>query len=207
MRHSDGNGYLTKAFQPAVGTNHCVYVCSTSDNENLICAKFNVDNYVLGSTPTPLCKVELESHSDAGVMGLGCVLDPEGNAYFRAAEKVFRLNNRNGEVGWVVTTEGNYNTGVPAIDSMGYLYDVDYGENKLLKLSSADGKLISSVELDNPRTSPTIDANGNIYVTGSCESGAVLYKITCPKTTAPGSNWSQLGGNPQKTCTPPGFNL
>lgn len=207
MRHTDGNGYLTKAFQPAVGTNHCVYVCSTSDNENLICAKFNVDNYVLGSTPTPLWKVELESHSNAGVMGLGCVLDPEGNAYFRAAEKVFRLNNRNGEVGWVVTTEGNYNTGVPAIDSMGYLYVVDYGGNKLLKLSSADGKLISSVELDNPRTSPTIDANGNIYVTGSCESGAVLYKITCPKTTAPGSNWSQLGGNPQKTCTPPGFNL
>ena len=94
---------------------------------------------------------------------------------------------------------------------MGYIYVVDYdnghGGNKLLKLSSADGKLISSVELENPRTSPTIDKDGNIYVTGSSSSGAVLYKITCPKTTAPGSNWSQLGANPQKTCWAPGANF
>ncbi|MBO7071052.1 MAG: hypothetical protein J6W09_07150 [Bacteroidales bacterium] len=96
---------------------------------------------------------------------------------------------------------------MPAIDSMGYVYVIDYGSNKLLKLSSADGKLISSVALENPRTSPTIGPDGCIYVTGSSSQGAILYKITCPKTTAPGSNWSQLGGNPQKTCTPPGFNL
>lgn len=207
MRHSDGNGYLTKAGQPAIGTDHCVYVSATSDNENMICAKYSLDSYVFGSTPNPIWKVELESHSNAGVLGLGCVLDVDGNAYFRAAEKVFRLNAKTGEVAWSVTTEGDYNTGVPAIDAMGYLYVVDYGGNKLLKLSTADGKLISSVELDNPRTSPTIGPDGTIYVTGSNSQGAVLYKITCPKTTAPGSNWSQLGGNPQKTCTPPGFNM
>ena len=209
MRHTDGNGYLTKGGQPAVGTDHCVYVCSTSDNENMICAKYNLDSYVVGSVPTPLWKVELETKSNSGVLGLGCVLDKDGNAYFRAADKVFRLNGRTGETSWVYKTSGTYNTGVPAIDSMGYLYVVDYGGsdgNKLLKLSSADGKLISSVELSNPRTSPTIAADGTIYVTGSSSQGAVLYKITCPKTTAPGPNWSQLGGNPQKTCTPPGFN-
>ncbi len=206
MRHTDGNGYLTKAGQPAVGTDHCVYVCATSDNENMICAKYNLDNYVYDSTPTPLWKVELETHSTNGVLGLGCVLDAEGNAYFRAAEKVFRLNSKTGDKGWVYNTEGNYNTGVPAIDSMGYLYVVDYGGNKLLKLSSADGKLISSVELENPRTSPTIGPDGTIYVTGSSSQGAILYKIKCQKTTAPGPNWSQLGGNPQKTCTPPGAN-
>lgn len=207
MRHSDGNGYLTKAGQPAVSTDHCVYVCSTSNNENMICAKYNLDNYVFGSTPTPIWKVELETHSTVGVLGLGCVLDAEGNAYFRAAEKVFRLNGKTGEKGWVYNTEGDYNTGVPAIDAMGYLYVVDYGGNKLLKLSSADGKLISSVELDNPRTSPTIAADGTIYVTGSSTQGAILYKIKCQKTTAPGPNWSQLGGNPQKTCTPQGANF
>ncbi len=205
MFHSDNNAYLCKAGQPAVGTDHGVYVSSTSDNENIICAKYNLDSYQLGVTPTPVWKVELESHSTIGVLGLGCVLDPEGNAYFRAAEKVFRLNNRDGSQGWSYTTEGNYNTGVPAIDSMGYIYVVDYNKDnsKLLKLSSADGKLISSINLDGTRTSPTIDKDGNIYVTGSSSSGAVLYKITCPKTTAPGSNWSQLGGNPQKTCNPP----
>ncbi|MCR5519639.1 MAG: PQQ-binding-like beta-propeller repeat protein [Bacteroidales bacterium] len=207
MRHSDGNGYLTKAGQPAVSTDHCVYVCSTSNNENMICAKYNLDNYVFGSAPTPIWKVEQETHSTAGVLGLGCVLDAEGNAYFRAAEKVFRLNGKTGEKGWVYNTEGDYNTGVPAIDAMGYLYVVDYGGNKLLKLSSADGKLISSVELDNPRTSPTIAADGTIYVTGSSTQGAILYKIKCQKTTAPGPNWSQLGGNPQKTCTPQGANF
>lgn len=207
MRHSDGNGYLCKAGQPAVGLDHCVYVCSTSDNENMICAKYNLDSYVFGTAPSPVWKVELETHSTAGVLGLGCVLDADGNAYFRAAEKVFRLNGRTGETGWVYNTEGDYNTGVPAIDALGYLYVVDYGGNKLLKLSSADGKLISSVDLDNPRTSPTIAPDGTIYVTGSNSQGAVLYKISCPKTTAPGPNWSQLGGNPQKTCTPPGFNL
>lgn len=204
MRHSDGNGYLTKAGQPAVSTDHCVYVCSTSNNENMICAKYNLDNYVFGSTPTPIWKVELETHSTVGVLGLGCVLDAEGNAYFRAAEKVFRLNGKTGEKGWVYNTEGDYNTGVPAIDALGYVYVVDYGGNKLLKLSSADGKLISSVALDNPRTSPTIAPDGTIYVTGSSTQGAILYKIKCQKTTAPGPNWSQLGGNPQKTCTPPG---
>ncbi len=208
MRHTDGNGYLTKACQPVIGTNHGVYVSATSDNENMICAKYNLDSYVVGVAPTPLWKVELESHTTDGVLGIGCVLDPEGNAYFRTAGKVFRLNNRDGSLAWEYKTEGTYNTGVPAIDSMGYIYVVDYdnghGGNKLLKLSSADGKLISEVSLDNPRTSPTIDKDGNIYVTGSSSSGAVLYKITCPKTTAPGSNWSQLGANPQKTCLAPG---
>ena len=208
MRHTDGNGYLTKACQPVIGTNHGVYVSATSDNENMICAKYNLDSYVVGVAPTPLWKVELESHTTDGVLGIGCVLDPEGNAYFRTAGKVFRLNNRDGSLAWEYKTEGTYNTGVPAIDSMGYIYVVDYdnghGGNKLLKLSSADGKLISEISLDNPRTSPTIDKDGNIYVTGSSSSGAVLYKITCPKTTAPGSNWSQLGANPQKTCLAPG---
>ena len=135
------------------------------------------------------------------------MLDAEGNAYFRAAEKVFRLDARTGAKGWVYNTEGSYNTGVPAIDALGYVYVVDYGGNKLLKLSSADGKLISSVELENPRTSPTIGPDGTIYVTGSNSQGAILYKIKCQKTTAPGSNWSQLGANPQKTCQAPGANL
>ena len=45
-----------------------------------------------------------------------------------------------------------------------------------------------------------------VYIT--CTSvngeGAVLYKVTCPMTTGPGSNWSQLGGNQRKTGMVPG---
>ena len=36
------------------------------------------------------------------------------------------------------------------------------------------------------------------------DEGAYLFKFTCPRTTGPGSNWSQLGGNPMKTCVVPG---
>ena len=100
-----------------------------------------------------------------------------------------------------------------AIDEgwIGYMPPIEDLQNPINRYAtqvySADGKLISSVALQNPRTSPTIDKDGNIYVTGSSTSGAILYKITCPKTTAPGSNWSQLGANPQKTCAAPGSNL
>ena len=76
----------------------------------------------------------------------------------------------------------------------------------LLKLSPQDGSIVSQTKLTvTPRTSPTIDLNGNIYVCGTSVDGegAVLYKITCPKTTGPGANWSQLGGGPQKNCRVP----
>ena len=78
----------------------------------------------------------------------------------------------------------------------------------MLKLSPQDGSLVSQFLFEDaqPRTSPTIDYNGNIYVTCTSinDEGAVLFKIICPRTTGPGANWSQLGGNPMKTCMVPG---
>ena len=206
MTHTDGNGYLTKGFQPAISSvDGSVYVCATTTNENMIVARYRLDNYIYGSAATCLWKVEVEAA--ANNFGLGCVLDDDGNAYVRAADKVFKLNALDGALAWERTT-GTGNCGVPAIDNLGYVYVTDSGKRRILKLSPQDGSLISQYlfETSQPRTSPTIDYNGNIYVTCTSinDEGAMLYKLTCPKTTGPGANWSQLGGGPQKTCRVPG---
>ncbi|MBO7069911.1 MAG: PQQ-binding-like beta-propeller repeat protein [Bacteroidales bacterium] len=206
MTHTDGNGYLTKGFQPAISTvDGSVYVCATTDNENMIVARYRLDDYVYGSAPTLIWKVEVEAA--ANNFGLGCVLDDAGNAYVRAANKIFKLNAADGSLAWSRDT-GTGNCGVPAIDNLGYVYVTDSGKRRLLKLSPQDGSLVSQYlfETSQPRTSPTIDNNGNIYVccTSINDEGAVLYKITCPRATGVGANWSQLGGNPMKTCVVPG---
>ena len=202
MLHTDGNGYLTKGFQPAISSvDGSVYVCATTTNENMIVARYSLDSYVSDSAPIPIWKVEVEAA--ANNFGLGCVLDDAGNAYVRAANKIFKLNVADGSLVWSRDT-GTGNCGVPAIDNLGYVYVTDSGKRRLLKLSPQDGSLVSQFLFENsqPRTSPTIDSSGNIYVccTSINDEGAILYKITCPKTTAPGSNWSQLGGNQRKTC-------
>ena len=206
MTHTDGYGYITKGFQPAISTvDGSVYVCATTDNDRMIVARYRLDNYIYGSAPTLLWKVEVEAA--ANNFGLGCVLDNDGNAYVRAADKIFKLNASDGSLAWSRDT-GTGNCGVPAIDNLGYVYVNDSGKRRLLKLSPQDGSLISQFLFNNvqPRTSPTIDYAGNIYVCGTSidDEGAVLYKITCPRTSGPGSNWSQLGGNPMKTCMVPG---
>ncbi|MBR0300874.1 MAG: PQQ-binding-like beta-propeller repeat protein [Bacteroidales bacterium] len=207
MTHTDGYGYLTKGFQPVISTvDGSVYVCATTDNDNMIVARYSLSSYDPSSAPTPIWMVEVEAA--ANNFGLGCVLDDDGNAYVRAADKIFKLNAADGSLAWSRDT-GTGNCGVPAIDNLGYVYVTDSGKRRILKLSPQDGSLVSQYLFENsqPRTSPTIDYNGNIYVT--CTSindggGAILYKLTCPRTSGPGANWSQLGGNPMKTCLVPG---
>ena len=207
MAHSDGYGYRTKGFQPAISTiDGSVYVAATTDDNKMICARYSLSSYVANTVPTPIWKVEVSA--DASNYGLGCVLDEQGNAYYRAADKVFKLNAADGALAWEFVTSSNAgNCGVPAIDNLGYVYVTDRSKQLLLKLSPLDGSIISQTKLSiTPRTSPTIDYSGNIYVCGTSvdDEGAVLYKITCPKTTGPGANWSQLGGNPMKSCMVPG---
>ena len=108
---------------------------------------------------------------------------------------------------WEYVT-GTGNCGVPAIDNLGYVYVTDSGKQRIYKLSPTDGSLVSQIIIGGyqPRTSPTIGYDGSIYVTctSTNDEGAVLFKLTCPRTTGPGANWSQLGGNPMKTCVVPG---
>ena len=206
LNHSDGYGYRTKGFQPAISTiDGSVYVAVTTDDERMVCARYNLNSYVYNTVPTPIWKVEVEAA--ANNYGLGIVLDDEGNAYVRAANKVFKLAAADGAKVWEFVT-GTGNCGVPAIDNLGYVYVTDSGKQRIYKLSPDNGSLVSQIIISGyqPRTSPTIDVNGNIYVTATSTSdeGPYLFKLTCPATTGPGANWSQLGGNPMKTCVVPG---
>ncbi|MBO4341235.1 MAG: PQQ-binding-like beta-propeller repeat protein, partial [Bacteroidales bacterium] len=207
LAHTDGNNYIAKGNQPAISTvDGSVYVVSTTTAEDiLVCARYSLNSYVYNSVPTPVWKVEVEAA--ANNYGLGCVLDDAGNAYVRAANKVFKLAAADGAILWEYVT-GTGNCGVPAIDNLGYVYVTDSGKQRIYKLSPDNGSLVSQIIISGyqPRTSPAIDYNGNIYVTATSNSGegVYLFKLTCPATTGPGSNWSQLGGNPMKTCVVPG---
>ena len=207
LAHTDGNNYMAKGNQPAISAiDGSVYVVSTTTEQNiLVCARYSLNSYVYNTVPTPIWKVEVEANADN--YGLGCVLDDEGNAYVRATNKVFKLNAADGSLLWEYTT-GNGNCGVPAIDNMGYVYVTDSGKQRIYKLSPQNGSLVSQIIISGyqPRTSPTIDYSGNIYVAATSinDDGVYLFKLTSPRTTGPGSNWSQLGGNPMKTCVVPG---
>ncbi len=204
-----GDGIAAKGCQPAISSRDgSVYLCSSlADGEKFTCARYDLNSYSLGVAPTALWRVEfpavnLPNHSVKHGIGFGCALDADGNAYYMAGDKVFRLNGDSGEKAWEHSFQ-NGGVGVPALDALGYLYFLDVKGHKLVKLSSADGKVISELELgDNvvPSSSPTIGPDGSIYFNANVDDVPTLYKVTCPKTTAPGANWSQLGGNYRKTC-------
>jgi endonuclease/exonuclease/phosphatase family metal-dependent hydrolase len=210
-----GDGIEAKGCQPALSSKDgSVYLCaSAASGKKMACARYDLNSYAHGSSPTPIWRVEVPADFPAhwydetpykhGI-GFGCALDEQGNAYYMAGDKVFRLNKSNGEKAWEHSfTKGSI--GVPAIDSMGYLYFLDEKAHKLVKLSTADGKVITELPLGDDVSAsscPTIAPDGSIYFNANVSEVPTLYKVTCPKTTAPGSNWSQLGGNPQKTCNP-----
>jgi sugar lactone lactonase YvrE len=198
----NGSNYETKGFQPAISKDNFVYVCASSAGTNMVCACYDLTSYT-GGAPKPIWETLVAATTYQ--CGYGAVLDDAGNAYYMAGNKVFRLNRNDGKVAWEYTWSANA-VGVAAIDSKGYLYVCDCGGNRLDKLSAASGQVVTEIQIDEPRSCPTIDNDGNIYVTGNKNGKPTLYKIVGTgqnKTVAPGANWSQLGGNPQKNgCTP-----
>ena len=203
----NGTGYDTKGFQIAISRDNRVYVCvSANSSADMVCACYNLGSYTPGKSPSALWTQTVTCKTYQS--GFGAVLDDAGNAYFMSGNKVFRLDRNTGAVKWTfdLTNDGGGN-GVAAIDSKGYLYVCDVNGNRVLKLSSASGQLVSEVTVNMPKSCPTIAPDGSIYVTGnSADNKPTLYKIVgtgANKTTAPGSNWSQLGCNPQKNGNAP----
>lgn len=195
----------TKGSQPAISRDGLVYVCvSASSATQLVCACYDLAAYVPGSKPKELWKTTVESYTPQ--CGFGAVLDEAGNAYFMGGDKIFRLNREDGSVAWIHELKAT-TIGVAAIDSKGYLYVCEPSANRVIKLSSASGQLVSELGIPNPKSCPTIGPDGSVYVTANNAGIPTLYKIVGSgdnKSEAPGSNWSQLGANPQKTCCQPG---
>ena len=96
--------------------------------------------------------------------------------------------------------------GSPAVDNQGYVYfneseviDSEETVGKLVKVS-ADGTKASEIVLGTAlRTSPTISPDGTIYCTGMKDGRATLSAVR-GSATGPAAGWSQLGGNPRKSC-------
>ena len=196
----------TKGSQPAISSDGYVYVCvSANSSTELVCACYSLTDYVAGSTPTPVWTSTIKAMSYQ--CGYGPVLDKEGNAYLMGENKIVRLNKKDGYVAWEHSFTGNNNVGVPAIDSNGFLYVCEASNNRLTKIASQTGEVLSQIEVSYPKSCPTIAPDGSIYVTGNKDNKPILYKISGTgdgKSVAPGENWSQLAGNPQKTGCAPG---
>lgn len=201
-----GDDMTPKGCQPAIAKDGTIYLCSgTNSGGELVCARYDLNTYdiVPNTFPKAIWKVRIPA--TVARNGYGCVLDEQGNAYYMSGKSIFRLNKDDGHKEWeVALTDGaSGNCGVAAIDQLGYLYVCDLNGNRLLKLSSANGQIISELSLGGrPRSCPTIAKDGSIYLTVN-KGGPSLFKISCEKTTGPGSNWSQLGANQQKTCVAP----
>ena len=96
--------------------------------------------------------------------------------------------------------------GSPAVDNQGYIYfnesEVVDGVQTVAKLTKVkpDGTKASEIALGTSlRTSPTISPDGTIYCTGMKDGQVTLFAVR-GSATGPAAGWSQLGGNPRKSC-------
>ena len=69
-----------------------------------------------------------------------------------------------------------------------------------MKLEPVTGRAIASLQLGTElKSSPTISADGTIYVTGMLEGKPTLFAIEGAATGYAANAWSQMGGNPGKS--------
>lgn len=145
--------------------------------------------------------------------GTGPVMSPDGSVLFVTSSDitsgptgaqeahVTAVNVSTGTVIWEHEALGNI-CGVCAVDSDGYVYYCDYalaGKGALVKLDPANGKVLERIALGTSlRCSPTIAADGSIYVNGMTEEGPTLFKVKSSATSYATGVWSQLCGGPRK---------
>lgn len=104
-----------------------------------------------------------------------------------------------GQLKWESFADGDI-AGSAAVDNENYVYYNDYTLGKLVKLSPVDGNKVAEIQLaTDMRSSPTISIDGTIYCTGMKDGKPTLFAVK-GSATSHAAGWSQLGGNPSKTC-------
>ena len=102
-------------------------------------------------------------------------------------------------VKWEALADGNI-AGSAAVDNEGSIYYNDMETGKLVKLSP-DGTRVAEIQLaEDMRSSPAISSDGTIYCTG-VKGGLPTVFAVKGSATGHADSWSQLGGNPSRTCT------
>jgi FOG: PKD repeat len=105
-----------------------------------------------------------------------------------------------GQIKWTSLADGDI-SGVAAVDNEGFIYYNDYVNGKLVKIKPADGVKVSEITLGMElRSSPTIGPDGTVYLNGMDKSGKPALFAVRGSATGPADCWSQIGGNPCKTC-------
>lgn len=138
--------------------------------------------------------------------GMGVVCGEDGTIYVTTGDvndvkaRVTAVTS-DGKVKWEFKVDGGGIGGSCAVDNQGYIYFNDYVNGKLVKLEPEQGKKVSEIKLCNGemKSSPTISCDGTIYCNGMNDGLPTLYAVK-GSATGHADSWSQLGGNPSKTC-------
>ncbi len=148
---------------------------------------------------SPEWSLELDG-SNKMYYGLGTVLGEDGTIYVTTSAGVTAVKP-DGTKKWSAAAE-NVVYGCPAVDKKGFVYYTETSatldNGKLIKLNSEGAKVAEVTLGQSACTSPTIAPDGTIYVNGIKDGKPTLSAIE--GVASPASGWSQLGGNPRKTC-------
>jgi outer membrane protein assembly factor BamB len=205
------SGYTTYM---SIDANNRVYILygkssSSSSSTPAVVYCYDLTKYSQTDGATPEWRVELDNVGSVNrYYSHGTVLGADGTVYVTTRKGLTALDPANGSVKWTLPVSGDSYSiwGCPAVDNQGYVYfnesaveeDVQT-VGKLVKVSP-DGTKASEIVLGTAlRTSPTISPDGTIYCTGMKDGKVTLFAVR-GSATGPAAGWSQLGGNPRKSC-------
>jgi PKD repeat protein len=164
----------------------------------LLC--YDLNKYDKEAGATPEWTLDLDGNNKM-YYSLGTVLGEDGTVYVTTTAGVTAVNP-NGSKKWFAPASGNEVFGSPAVDKKGFVYytetAADLSAGKLVKLNSSGVKVAEVTLGQSVCTSPTIAPDGTIYCNGVKDGRPTLTAIK--GVAEPASGWSQLGGNPRKTC-------
>ena len=191
----------------AISSTNMVYILyGVSNGGDAVLYCYDLKKYSTTDGITPEWTLALTGTTNR-YYSFGTVLGPDGTIYVTTRKALTAVNpdgTKKWEVG--VSSDGYSIWGCPAVDNQGYIYfnesevvDSQQTTGKLVKIKP-DGNKASEVVLGTSlRTSPTISPDGTIYCTGMKDGKVTLFAVK-GSATGPGAGWSQLGGNPRKSC-------